>query len=78
MSSGVRALDATTGRVLWQRELPSPAAAPPYWDTGWLVVSLEAGDLIALRAADGEVLWTTSLGAVTQTAPAAGRSTRCF
>ncbi|MFI5050831.1 MAG: PQQ-binding-like beta-propeller repeat protein [Gaiellales bacterium] len=69
-NSGVGALDATSGGVLWERELPSPAAAPPYWDSGWLVVSLEGGDLMALRAADGEVQWTAPLGAVTQTAPA--------
>jgi outer membrane protein assembly factor BamB len=69
MTGGVRALDAATGRVIWQRTLPGPAAAPPYWDTGWLVVSLEGGDLVAFRAADGETLWQVSLGAVIQTAP---------
>ena len=69
MTGGVRALDAETGRVAWQRTLPGPAAAPPYWDTGWLVVSLEGGDLVAFRAADGEPLWQVSLGAVVQTAP---------
>ncbi|MGD9904636.1 MAG: PQQ-binding-like beta-propeller repeat protein [Vicinamibacterales bacterium] len=70
LADGMRAYDAATGRVLWQRPLPAPAAAPPYWDTGWLVVSLENGALAALRAADGETLWTATLGAPLQTAPA--------
>jgi outer membrane protein assembly factor BamB len=69
MSGGVRAVDASTGRVLWQRPLPAPAAAPPYWDTGWLIVSLAGGDLAAFRAADGELLWQAPLGSVAQTAP---------
>jgi outer membrane protein assembly factor BamB len=70
MDGGVRALDAGSGRVLWQRPLPAAAASPPYWDTGWLVISIEGGDLVALRAADGEILWRSALGSVAQTAPA--------
>ena len=69
MSGGVRAYDASSGRVLWQRTLPAPAAAPPYWDTGWLIVSLEGGDLAAFRAADGELVWQAPLGSVAQSAP---------
>lgn len=70
LSGGLRAYDAADGRLLWQRPLPATAAAPPYWDTGWLVVSLDGGALVALRATDGEVLWQTALGAVVQTPPA--------
>lgn len=70
MSGGVRALDAASGRVVWQRALPAPAVAPPYWDTGWLLVSVEGGDLVALRAEDGEPLWQSPLGAALQVAPA--------
>ncbi|MGE4086128.1 MAG: PQQ-binding-like beta-propeller repeat protein [Vicinamibacterales bacterium] len=70
MAGGLRAYDAVTGGVVWQRTLPAAAAAPPYWDTGWLVVSLEGGALVALRAADGELLWQTPLGAVVRTPPA--------
>jgi outer membrane protein assembly factor BamB len=69
MSGGVRAVDGASGRVVWQRPLPAAAASPPYWDTGWLVISIEGGDLVALRADDGEVLWRSALGAVTAAAP---------
>ena len=32
------------------------------WDNGWLLCSNEAGDLAALRASDGELVWRVSLG----------------
>jgi outer membrane protein assembly factor BamB len=67
---GVRALAATTGAVRWQRTLPGTVAAPPYWDTGWLILSFEGGDLAAFRAADGELVWRVSLGSVAHVAPA--------
>jgi outer membrane protein assembly factor BamB len=70
MAGSLRAYDTGSGAAVWQRALPVAAAAPPYWDTGWLIVSLEGGTLVALRAADGEMLWTTPLGAVVQTPPA--------
>ena len=50
--------------------LPGAVAAPPYWDTGWLVLSLEGGELAAFRASDGELLWRAPLGAVAHVAPA--------
>ena len=71
-SAGVRALHAGTGRLAWQQPLPGRIAAPPYWDTGWLILSFEGGDLAALRAADGALIWRTALGAVAHVAPAPG------
>ncbi len=70
VSGGVRALSAATGALRWQRTLPGTIAAPPYWDTGWLILSFEGGDLAAFRAADGELVWRVSLGAVAHVAPA--------
>ncbi len=67
---GVRALAAATGEVVWQREFPGTVAAPPYWDTGWLILSFESGDLAAFRAADGEPVWRVALGAVAHVPPA--------
>jgi outer membrane protein assembly factor BamB len=69
MTGGLRAFEATSGRVVWQRTLPAPASAPPYWDTGWLLISVEGGDLVAFRAADGELLWQAPLGAAAAVAP---------
>ncbi len=70
VSGGVRALAAGTGALRWQRALPGTVAAPPYWDTGWLILSFEGGDLAAFRAADGELVWRVSLGAIAHVAPA--------
>lgn len=70
VAGGVRALRASTGAMVWERTLPGTVAAPPSWDTGWLILSFDGGDLAAFRAADGELLWRTPLGAVAHVAPA--------
>lgn len=57
------AVDAKTGKTVWEIPLPGEAAAPLYWDTGWLLVSTDAGDLAAFRASDGLLVWRQALGA---------------
>ncbi|MGE3471958.1 MAG: PQQ-binding-like beta-propeller repeat protein [Vicinamibacterales bacterium] len=69
-ADGVEGHDATDGALVWRRALPGPAARRPYWDTGWLIVSLESGDLVALRASDGAPVWQVALGAAVQVPPA--------
>jgi outer membrane protein assembly factor BamB len=59
----VEGRDAQTGAARWSAPLPGGAALPPYYDTGWLVLSTPAGELLALRAADGHELWRRQLGA---------------
>lgn len=59
----ITALDAATGVARWSAPLPGGAAVPLYYDTGWLLASTTAGDLISLRAADGTVQWRRPLGA---------------
>src|SRR5262245_49491636 len=59
----IEARDASTGKMKWQTPLPGGAAAPLYWDTGWLLASTTAGDLVAFRAADGTMVWRRQLGA---------------
>lgn len=66
----IQALDAATGAVRWRAALPGGAAAPLYWDTGWLIASTPAGDLAAFRAADGSLVWRQSLGAPLAIPPA--------
>ncbi len=65
----IEARDAATGATKWQAPLPGGAAAPLYWDTGWLLASTTAGDLAAFRAADGTLLWRRQLGAPLVSAP---------
>lgn len=65
----IEARDAATGATKWQTPLPGGAAAPLYWDTGWLLASTTAGDLAAFRAKDGTLVWRRQLGAPLVSAP---------
>lgn len=63
------AVEAKTGKTLWQREIggalpSSPAIAGPY-----LLVSSKGGNVTALRRADGEVIWRLELGANVESSP---------
>ncbi len=73
VADGVEARRVSTGALVWHRPLTGAVAAPPYWDTGWLILSFEDGDLAAFRAADGELLWRAALGAVAHVPPAPAR-----
>lgn len=59
----IEAREATTGATRWRTPMPGGASAPLYWDTGWLLASSTSGDLVALRADDGTVVWRRQLGA---------------
>ena len=65
----IEARDAATGASRWRAPLPGGAAAPLYWDTGWLLASTTAGDLAAFRATDGTLVWRRQLGAPLGSAP---------
>jgi outer membrane protein assembly factor BamB len=65
----IEARDAATGETKWRASLPGGAAAPLYWDTGWLLASTTGGDLAAFRAADGTLVWRRQLGAPLVGAP---------
>jgi outer membrane protein assembly factor BamB len=65
----IEARDAVNGATKWSAPLPGGAAAPLYWDTGWLLASTTAGDLAAFRAADGTLVWRRQLGAPLVGAP---------
>lgn len=69
-AGALTALDPETGDTRWEASLPGRVAAPLYWDTGWLIVSLEDGDLLAFRARDGDLLWRRALGAPLAALPA--------
>jgi outer membrane protein assembly factor BamB len=59
----IEAVHAASGEHAWSATLPGDAAAPLYWDTGWLIASTASGDLAAFRASDGALLWRKALGA---------------
>jgi outer membrane protein assembly factor BamB len=70
-ADGVEALAADTGRTRWRSPFPGRLVTVT-WDNGWLLCSNDAGDLAALRATDGELLWRATLGAPLVAPPAAG------
>ena len=59
----IEARDAQTGATRWATPLPGGAAVPVFYDTGWLLASTTSGDLAALRASDGTVVWRRQFGA---------------
>lgn len=56
--NGVAALNPATGEWLWQRGSLAGLAGPPYALMGEVVVVAGLGSLTALRAVDGETLWS--------------------
>jgi outer membrane protein assembly factor BamB len=60
---------ATDGQPQWRRPINGRVLLL-HWDAGWLLASVEAGPLLALRASDGEILWQHDLGAPLQGLPA--------
>jgi outer membrane protein assembly factor BamB len=64
----VRALDAKTGRRLWQYSGVASTSkilggASPAVSSGVIVVPLTSGDIVALRTQNGRQLWTERLAA---------------
>ena len=62
-------LDALTGRPRWRVPMTGGFSAPPAAAGGWLVGAPARGDVIAIRATDGQVLWTRRLGAPVRVRP---------
>jgi outer membrane protein assembly factor BamB len=72
----VEARAKADGRAQWRRPVNGRVIAL-HWDTGWLIASTETGPLVAIRAADGEVLWQRELGSPLS-APAAPSGDRLY
>jgi outer membrane protein assembly factor BamB len=71
----VVALDEHTGRTLWQRKLASPVFGCTTVSRDVVFTVTYAGELLALRASDGAVLWRTSAPAAVNACPAVAGST---
>lgn len=63
-------LDAATGKVQWKNEIGDLAASSPAYADGVVyAVSLEPGNVVALRAKDGKTLWSHDLPSRSETSP---------
>jgi alcohol dehydrogenase (cytochrome c) len=60
----LRALDYKTGKVVWERPYArgSSSAGVLTTDSGLTITGDSSGDLVALRTADGNVLWHENIG----------------
>lgn len=65
----IEARDAATGATKWRSPIPGGVSTPLYFDTGWLLASTTAGDLVAFRASDGVLVWRRQLGAPLLSSP---------
>jgi outer membrane protein assembly factor BamB len=57
------------GSIAWELPSPGALAVPPVWDNGWLVLATRTGEVLALRAIDGQLVWRRSLGSPAHAAP---------
>jgi outer membrane protein assembly factor BamB len=66
----VRQMDVGTGRVHWKRKVGElNASSPAFADGRLFAVTLEPGDIQALRAKDGKVLWERALPGRSESSP---------
>ncbi len=63
------ALDAAKGTTTWRVALKGVTVAP-YARAGWVLVGIDAGDLLALRGSDGSLVWRAALGSPLHAEPA--------
>jgi outer membrane protein assembly factor BamB len=66
----IRGVDPATGRIIWSRPLTEQLAAPVSAADDRVLLLRRSGELMALRASDGEPVWRRELGAATSYAPA--------
>lgn len=59
--STIAARTASSGALAWSRTLDAPVASPLAARGGWVLALDSNGMLVALRAADGEVVWRRAI-----------------
>src|SRR5207302_9476429 len=69
----VYALDAATGRTVWQRQLGAPTFGCATVARDAVIVPTYDGRVVALATADGRTLWHTQLRAGNNSCPAVGK-----
>ncbi|HET9468403.1 MAG TPA: PQQ-binding-like beta-propeller repeat protein [Vicinamibacterales bacterium] len=66
----IEARSESDGSVQWRRPVKGRILSL-HWDAGWLFAQTEPGPLLALRAADGEILWQKDFRSPLSALPAA-------
>jgi outer membrane protein assembly factor BamB len=68
-ADGVAALSAD-GSTRWRLSVPSGLSAPLLWRGGWLIAAASEGNVLGVRASDGQVVWTARVTAKVRGRPA--------
>ncbi len=69
-NDAIAAFSRTDGAPRWSTPITANLSAPMLWDTGWLFVATEGAEILAIRAADGVVLWRQGVGSIIRARPA--------
>ena len=70
VEGNIEALTADHGETRWRAAIPGRVTSLA-WDTGWLICGTDEGEVAALRAVDGNLVWRASLGSPMVVPPAA-------
>ena len=62
-AGAIHSLESGSGQDRWSTVLESAVTAPLVLNSGLLIAMTAAGDVVALRATDGQVMWRRSVGA---------------
>jgi outer membrane protein assembly factor BamB len=68
--ANLTAIEASDGSTTWQVPFDLPPASPPVSDIGWLIATNVGGEVLAYRAADGELIWKRDLASAAHGRPA--------
>jgi outer membrane protein assembly factor BamB len=69
VDSSISALDQRTGKTVWRVDTGAPLHGTVHWESGWVLASTVAGDLLSIRAENGSVLWRSALGSPVAASP---------
>ena len=65
----VVALDESSGKILWSRNLPSRSESSPIVDRGRVFFGSEDGTVYALKASNGRLIWTYHAAGAVKASP---------
>jgi outer membrane protein assembly factor BamB len=74
----IEARSDANGSAQWRRPVQGRVVSL-HWDGGWLFAQTDGGPFLAIRSADGEILWQKDFGSpLTQRAPPAASGDRLY
>ena len=61
-ADAIHAVETKDGRVAWTTPVAGAITSPIVWDSGWLIVTTETGEVIALNGTSGQEVWRRNVG----------------